>query len=153
MQATRPAVRSPLCRTSRRGFTLVELMVVVAVISVLVVMAVPSYQRALEQFRADIAAANLRAVWSAERLYWLDYQAYTADLAGLRTAGLVDPEILLSTTGYAYTITSADNNSFQAAATRTGSAAGAGQYTIDETGTISGTVQAPGGAGITPGFQ
>lgn len=153
MQAARLGDRRRVCRSSTGAFTLVELMVVMVVIGVLAVIAVPSYQRAMEQSRADIAAANLRAIWSAERLYWLDYHTYSADLSGLRSMGLLDGEILLSTTGYSYSITSAGSDSFQAAATRTGTAAGAGQYTIDETGTISGTVQAPGGAALTPSFQ
>ena len=59
-------------RTARRGFTLTELMVVTTLIGVMAAMSVPSFQRAVEQSRVDIAVANLRAVWAAERLYWLE---------------------------------------------------------------------------------
>ncbi len=84
--------------TKRRhlGYTLVEVMVVITVIGILTGLAAPSYWRAVEQSRADIAAANLRAIWVAERLYWLDHHVYAADLATLRTLGLLDPEIAAS---------------------------------------------------------
>ena len=67
-----------------RGFSLVEVMVVLTVIGVLIALSVPSYQRAVEQARADVAVANLRAIWSAERLFWIEHHPYTADLSALR---------------------------------------------------------------------
>jgi Tfp pilus assembly protein PilE len=57
-----------------------ELMVVVTIVGVLAAMAMPSYRLAIRQSRADIAAANLRAIWAAERLYWLEYHSYTDKL-------------------------------------------------------------------------
>ena len=55
--------------------------------------AVPSYRRAIEQSRIDIAGANLRAIWAAERLYWLQNQTYTTDIATLRKLGLLDRKL------------------------------------------------------------
>ena len=43
----------------RRAFSLLEVIIVMTVIGVLMAMTVPHYQRAIEQSRADIAAANL----------------------------------------------------------------------------------------------
>ena len=119
-------------------------MVVLTVIAILVAMAVLRYDRALEQSRADIAAADLRAVWSAQRLYWLENRAYTADLTVLQAAGLLDPQIVLATSGYVYQVSAADSSTFTANATRTGSTRWSGAYQIDETGLVSGSVQAPG---------
>jgi prepilin-type N-terminal cleavage/methylation domain-containing protein len=138
---------------SAAGFSLIEVMVVLTVIAILVTMAVPHYERALEQSRADIAAANLRAIWSAERLYWLENRTYTADLAALQASGLLDPQILLATSGYVYLVAAADSNTLTANATRTGSTRWNGAYQVDETGLVSGTIQAPGQSPITPGFQ
>jgi prepilin-type N-terminal cleavage/methylation domain-containing protein len=148
--------------TSRRGFTLTELMVVMVMIGVMVAMSVPSYQRAIEQSRADIAAANLRAIWAAERLYWLENGRYTpaADpptpdtaLQSLRDLGLIDGEIVAGTGGYTYAITSASATAFTATATRPGTS---GNFTISELGVVGGTVTVGSGSGsfhITPGFQ
>ena len=126
---------------------------VLTVIAILVALAVPRYDRALEQARADIAATNLRAIWSAERLYWLENRTYTADLAALQAVGLLDPQIVLATSGYVYCVSTADGNTLTANATRTGSACWSGAFQIDETGLVSGAVQAPGQPAIVPGFQ
>jgi prepilin-type N-terminal cleavage/methylation domain-containing protein len=153
MQVQRATADGPTRRAAPSGFSLVEVMVVIVIIGILAAISVPAYQRAIEQSRADIAAANLRAIWAAQRLYWIEYHAYAPNLTDLRALGLVDPEIVLSVSGYSYTVTSAGNNNFGAAATRTGATGWAGGYTIDETGTIAGGVQATGLPTIVPGFQ
>jgi prepilin-type N-terminal cleavage/methylation domain-containing protein len=137
----------------RNGVSLVEVMVVLTIVGILVAMAVPRYERTLEQSRADIAAANLRAIWSAERAYWLEHHSYTADLSGLQALGLLDSAVVLATTGYVYAVPSADSITFTATATRTGSSRWNGQYTMDEAGTVAGVIHAPGEPDISPGFQ
>jgi Tfp pilus assembly protein PilE len=127
-------------------------LVVPTVIGVLIAMSIPSYQRAVEQARADLAVANLRAIWSAERLFWIEHHAYTADLSALRAMGLLDPQSVLSATGYVYSVGSADGDTFSAAATRTGSSRWTGEYAIDQTGSVSGAISAPGEPQIVPGF-
>jgi type IV pilus assembly protein PilE len=136
-----------------RGFSLVEVMVVLVILSILIALAVPRYTRAIEQSRADAAAANLRAIWAAEQLYWLDQRSYTADLASLSSLGLLDPGVLGSALGYAYDVSLPTDGGFTATASRTGSDAWSGQYTIDETGSFAGSVTAPGEPVIVPGFQ
>jgi prepilin-type N-terminal cleavage/methylation domain-containing protein len=137
----------------RSGFTLVEVMVVLTVIAIFAALCVPSYQRAVEQSRADIAAANLRTIWAAQRLYWLEYQSYTPNLSNLRSLGLVDPEVAASTTSYVYSIDSATSSAFTAVAARSGSGVWTGELSIDQTGLITGTISGAGQAAITPGFQ
>ncbi len=123
-------------------------MIVVTVIGILILLSEPSYNRAVEQMRADVAAGNLRSIWSAERVYWLENQTYATDLSQLGPSGLslLDPEILQTSTGYSYAFSGAsDGTSFAATATRVGSTA---ELSIDANGTVtvvSGT--------ITPGFQ
>jgi prepilin-type N-terminal cleavage/methylation domain-containing protein len=137
----------------RRGWSLVEVMVVVTVMSVLIAMTIPSFHRSVEQSRADIAGANLRAIWSAERLYWLENRTYTSDLSELQSLGVLDPTIVSATNWYVYAVSAADATSFTATATRTGSSLWAGQFSIDETGVLSGVVQASGEPDVVPGFQ
>jgi prepilin-type N-terminal cleavage/methylation domain-containing protein len=148
-------------RKARRGFTLTELMVVTTLIGVMAAMSVPSFQHACEQSRADIAAANLRAIWAAERLFWLENHTYTDKLAtqtsplppGLADLGLIDSEIVSSTVGYVYLVPAAGTATFTATATRKDpSGATFGFFRIDQTGSSSGTVSI-GGATFTPGFQ
>jgi type IV pilus assembly protein PilE len=138
-------------RRIRPGFSLPEILCVILIIGILTSLSVPRFQRALEQSRADIAAANLRVIWSAQRLYWLDNHRYTTNLSDL--APLLDPSILNSTVTYNYGLVSADSTTFKATATRNGATAWSGTLTIDQTGTITGQLQAPGQPIIVPGFQ
>jgi prepilin-type N-terminal cleavage/methylation domain-containing protein len=138
---------------ARRGFTLVELMVVMIIVGVMVAMSAPSFQRAIEQSRADIAVANLRAVWAAERLYWLENHVYTPSIGTLQSMGVLDVSIPSDTTdaiaGYTYQITDATDSTMTATATRTN---GAGSFSVDASGSTSGSITA-GGTSITPGYQ
>ena len=59
-----------------RGHTLVELTVVMFVMALLASIGVPRFVHSLEQARVDMAATNLRAIWTAQRLYWLKHQSY-----------------------------------------------------------------------------
>jgi prepilin-type N-terminal cleavage/methylation domain-containing protein len=140
-------------KIKNNAFSLVEVMVVLTIIAILVVMTVPSYQRAVEQSRADVAAANLRAIWAAQRLHWIEFHAYASSLQMLQSLGLIDAPEMLATTGYAFSIISADSNGFKAVALRTGSSLWNGRYSIDETGLISGVVKAQNEPEIIPGFQ
>ena len=140
-------------RAWRAGFSLVEAIITLAILGILLAMAVPSYERTLEQARADIAAANLRAVWAAERLYWLDERTYTTDLTAIQARGLLDPQIVRGSAGYVFAIASADASTFTAPATRAGSPHWSGQFSIDDTGLVTGAVQSPGGPSLVPGFQ
>ncbi len=137
----------------RRGVSLMEVMVVLVVIGVLISMSAPTFSRSIEQSWADIAGANLRAIWSAQRLYWLENRTYTSDLSELESLGLIDPTIVAGTSRYNYAISAAAAGTFTAAATRTGSTRWTGQFAIDENGALSGAVQATGQPDIVPGFQ
>jgi Tfp pilus assembly protein PilE len=149
----RARVRRDPRRRLRRGFSFLELVLVVTVTAVLISLSVPSFHRALEQSRADLAGANLRAIWSAERLYWLEYRTYTSDPAALQSLGLLDPNIVTSGAFYGYHIASADANNFVAVATRVFNARWNGAFSIDSTGVVSGVLQASGDPSIVVGFQ
>ena len=121
-----------------------EVMIVLTIMGVLIAMSVPRFQRALEQSRADLAGANLRAIWSAERFYWLDNHSYSSDLNELKALGLIDPSVVAATTVYVYSVAAADSNSFNATATRAGSSLWSGALSVDQTGTFAGTIEAAG---------
>ncbi len=151
-QSTALDLRAPI-KPSRRGISLVELLVAVTLIGIMTAMAVPSFRRAVEQSRADIATANLRAIWSAERCYWLEYRTYTSDLTLLRSLGLLDPTVVSSSSFYTYNIPAVEASSFSATATRIGSTKWTGTFAIDETGVVTGGITAPGEQAIVPAFQ
>ena len=131
--AERPAVRS--------GFTLTELMIVVSMIGIMAAVSAPSFRRALERSRADVACANLRSVWSAERLYWLESQSYTGDMTILQSDGLLDTTFNGASAPYAYTL-GTTTTGFQATAIPQQICSGS--FTINESGQVSGAVNLPG---------
>ena len=127
------------------GFSLVELTVTLTVVGILVTMSVPFYQRAIQQARTNVAATNLRAIWAAQRIYWMEYQAYARDLPLLKSQGILDPKFDDSDTAFAYLpLTSSDGFvlHFQATATPK-NGTWTGQYTLDETGKIDGAIRPP----------
>jgi Tfp pilus assembly protein PilE len=130
-----------------------EVLTVLVVIGVLLSMAAPSFRRTTEQACADIAGAKLRAIWSAQRYYWLDNHTYATNLTDLSACDLLDSTITSGSARYSYSMVSADAQGFEAQANRIGSSRWTGSFTIDETGLITGTVQVGGGPGVTPGFQ
>lgn len=136
----------PRSTTDRRwsicGFTLTEVLVVMTIVAAMTAMSVPCFQRALAQSRGDVAAANLRAVWAAERLYWLENHVYTDSLANLRSLGLLDPEYANSG-GYTYSVVLTTSGFTATAANSRDSNV---SITIDEEGTVEAT-------GISLGFQ
>ena len=119
-----------------------------------VAMGIPRFQQSLEQARADVAGASLRSIWSAQRLYWLQYRTYAPDLPTLLSANLIDPSLTTVTAPYSYQVTGASDSTFTATATRSGSSFWSGTFTITADGTFSGSVQQSGrGPLIVPNYQ
>lgn len=95
-----------------KGFTLIELMIVVAIIAILSAIAVPNYQNYLVKSRRSAAEQYLMTLANKEEQYLLDNRTYTTDKSALGYAS--DPTdvstyysvgIVLPATGVGYTIT------------------------------------------------
>ncbi|OQB72795.1 MAG: Fimbrial protein precursor [candidate division TA06 bacterium ADurb.Bin131] len=102
-----------------KGFTLVELMVVVIIVGILAAVAVPIYRQNVKRAMASEGAALLGSVLTAERVYYAEHNTYTTDSAALG----------VETTGNKYfqngfTVTEADGNGFKAETNGTGDADG-----------------------------
>ena len=63
-------------RASQAGFTLVEMMVVVAIIAVLVAVLVPNFMRARAQAQTSSCMMNLKSIATALELYQTDNAQY-----------------------------------------------------------------------------
>src|SRR6059036_3189961 len=68
-----------------RGFTLIELMVVVLIIAILIAIAIPTFLGARKRAQDRHAQVNLRNALTAERTYYVDGQRYTDAPAVLNT--------------------------------------------------------------------
>jgi prepilin-type N-terminal cleavage/methylation domain-containing protein len=132
------------------GITLVEVMLVVAVIGVIASRAAPHFHVALEQARVDAAAAGLRSLWVAERMWWLEERSFSDSADALVARRLLDEGLIAQTAPFDFTLLDADAGSFSARMVRSGSDEWAGTLLIDETGEITGTIQDTSGHHVSP---
>jgi type II secretory pathway pseudopilin PulG len=132
------------------GFTLTEACITLTIICLLITLAVPIYIQAMEQARVDTAGGVLRSIWSAQRIYWLEYRTFAPDLEALNSLDLLNASVADSYANpaapFVYRIASADAGAFTAEALRNGTSVWTGQLSITEAGQVAGSVA---GRGIT----
>ena len=75
----------------RRGFTLIELMIAVAIVGILMAIAVPSYQNHLRKGRRAEAQSFLTQVQQKQQQYLLDARAYALGPTAITELGLAVP--------------------------------------------------------------
>ena len=81
MLSFHPETPSKSASIAHRGFTLVEVMIVVAVVSILAAIAYPSYTRYVLRSKRNAVESYLMEVANLEQRYLLDARSYTANLS------------------------------------------------------------------------
>jgi type IV pilus assembly protein PilE len=119
------------------GFTLIELMVTVAIVAVLAAIAYPSYTSHLRKGRRASAQAYMMDIAQREQQYFTDTRTYALDSGGVTAASALNaPATPADLSGY-YTIATAagaTTPSFVITATAIGQQAVDGNLTLDNTG-------------------
>ena len=70
-------------RRSRRGFSLIELLIVIAIILIIITIAVPKYNRTQMYMRETAAVAAIQTIHKMEVQYQSQYGRYAVSLAEL----------------------------------------------------------------------
>ncbi|MBL7197191.1 MAG: prepilin-type N-terminal cleavage/methylation domain-containing protein [Candidatus Omnitrophica bacterium] len=70
----------------RKGFTLLELMIVVIIIGILATLALPRFVKAVSRARWAGAASTLGAIRGSQMRYYSEYGRYSTSMANLDTA-------------------------------------------------------------------
>src|ERR1700741_86525 len=79
-------------RNGERGFTLIEMMIVVAIIAILVAILVPNFMRARAQAQTAACEANLKEIATALELYQPTHQQYP-DVSAATSVTSAEPNI------------------------------------------------------------
>lgn len=75
----------PLSKTASRtrGFTLIEVLIVVAILGIVAAIAFPSYQDSVRKSRRSDGMALINQVMQAQERYFIENATYTTDLTEL----------------------------------------------------------------------
>lgn len=80
-------------RTSSRGFTLIEILIVVAILGVIMAIAVPNFLKTRTQAQIKVCIENLAQIESAKQLWGLENNKKNGDAVG--QADLIGPALYM----------------------------------------------------------
>jgi prepilin-type N-terminal cleavage/methylation domain-containing protein len=133
-------------RHDRSAFTLLEMLIAAIILVFLSTFALPAMRKLTEQERLDLASQRLAAIYTAQRIYFADNQAFAPSITALVNAKLLDPDMPPGSgqdTKFAYAVTTATAIKFTATATRASDTYWSGVITIQENGKLTGEITNP----------
>jgi len=120
---------------NKKGFTLIELMIVVAIIGILAAIAIPNFMSYQCKAKQSEAKSNLGAIRTAQEVYFAEKGFYTDAIGDLAWAKK-------GTGNYSFSITDgggANSTTFEATAEGLNGNVDGDEWTIDEQGDLTAT--------------
>ena len=121
-------------RRDSGGFSLIELMIVSAIIGIMAMIAIPSYDRYVVRSNRAVAKQFMLTAASKQEQYILDARTYATTVAAL---GLTPPPELASRYTFSFAACAAPCSTYTITATAIGSQVTDGNLTLDNLGTKS----------------
>jgi type IV pilus assembly protein PilA len=126
---------------SRKGFTLIELMIVVAIIGILAAIAIPNFLKYQARAKTSEAKANLKGIFTSELAYYSENNQYGS------LAGINYPPI--GSIRYSYSVGLVANT---AEPGYIGNPVPSPATWVNSQGSCSQSINTPAGSGSTTGF-
>jgi type IV pilus assembly protein PilA len=115
-----------------RGFSLLELLIVVAIILIIATIAIPSLLRSRQSAQESSAVAQIRTINTAEITYLSSNQGAYGSLPMLITQGLIDARFSGSVSGYNYAVIASSTDYTVSATPTTPNAGRFGYYSLPD---------------------
>lgn len=98
------------------GFTLIELMIVVAIIGILAAIAIPNFIKFQARSKSGEARANLKGIFTAQKAYYQEHDSYGDSFLAFDPTGVARPIGFAPERGnrYAYSLAADPANNIQA---------------------------------------
>jgi len=123
-------MNSKIKKYRSRGFTLVEVLIVVIIIGILASIGTPQFAASIEKAKGGEARAGMGHIQTGEKIYYAERETYTTNLSDL--------DINLTQTYWSFIITTPTPNSFIATATRLGGTCIGQTIIMDERSNLTG---------------
>ncbi len=131
-------------KSNKKGFTLIELMIVVVIIGILAALAIPRFMRSTTKAKMSEARQLLKQIYTMQRAYRQENDTYTLNgVTASAAAGNAFADIGVevgASARYAYAMVSAANTFTCTATANLDDDATVDTWTIDESGTLTHTI-------------
>ena len=122
-----------------KGFTLIELMIVVVIIAILAALAIPKFMQATTKSKQTEAKQILKQIYAMEHAYRQEYNSYCCNGVSASAGGAISVlgVDVMVTARYTYVITAAANTFTATATANLDDDPAVDTWAIDQTGALT----------------